>query len=204
MGFLRREPPDEDAEIVREHARELVLPGFTSREDAREAIREIVQDDDELRIDVDRAVAILDQVWDQRLREQRSWRGLSDADRLDAAFAELEAVGVVARKCFSCCGTCGASEIHGEVVPGTAPRGYVFFHQQDADGLADPEPTLFMSYGAFATEWRDDEEYEQAAVAVGEQVRRALEGNGLRVEWDGTHAMRIGVVGLDWRRRLPA
>lgn len=204
MGFFRREPPDENAEIVREHARELVLPGFTSRDEARATIREIVEDDDELHIDVDRAVAILDQVWDQRLREQRSWRGLSDADRLDAAFAELEAVGVVARMSFSCCGTCGASEIYGEVVPGTAPMGYVFFHQQDADGLADREPTLFLSYGAFAPDWRDDEQYEQAAVAVGEQVRRSLEANGLRVEWDGTHARRIGVVGLDWRRRLPA
>ena len=189
---------------MREHARRMVLPGFIPHPEARELIRELAEDDEELGVGGDRAEAILDEVWRQRADEQRSWRGLSDADRLDAAFAELEASGVVARMSFTCCGSCGAAEIYDEVAPGTSPRGYVFFHQQDADGLAEPDAHLYLSYGTFGRRGLSDEDYEREALAVGELIRRTLEASGLRVHWDGTFAMRIGLVGLDWRRRLPA
>lgn len=204
MGLFRRRAPADGIEIVYEEAQRLVVPGFTPLADARAAIREMVEDDEGLRVGPARAEAILDEVWARRVREQGSWRQLSDADRLDAAFAELEAGGIVARMAFSCCGSCGAQEIHGEVPDGVSARGYVFFHAQDADGLAEPDPHLYLSYGAFTDDAVADDEYEREAVAVGHAIRRALEANGLRVTWDGTHARRIGVAVPDWRRRLPA
>lgn len=204
MGLFRRRARNEGWEIVAEHATRMVIPGFLTLPEARCAIREMVEDHETLNVSTERAEAILDEVWRRRLREQESWRGLSDADRLDAAFAELEAAGIVARMSFSCCGSCGAGEIHDEVPAGASPRGYVFFHQQDADGLADPDASLYLSYGAFSEASASEDEYEQEALAVGRSVQQSLEANGLRVDWDGTHARRIGVVNLDWRRLLPA
>ena len=63
------------------------------------------------------------------------WPERTDCDRLDDAFDALEADGVIARQHFSCCGTCGSSEIWDEVnaaeEAGRPARGYAFYHVQD-------------------------------------------------------------------------
>ena len=186
-----------------EEAETLVLPGFTTLDDARAAIVDFFEDDDEVAVTPERAVAIVNDVWARRKIEQSSWSGLSDADRCAAAFAELEASGVVARMAFTCCQNCGAHEIGDEVPPGASSRGYVFFHRQDADGLGKPHAALFLSYGAFSDLELTAEEYDAEALAVGNLVTRTLEANGLRVDWDGSLSKRIHVVDLDWRRPLP-
>jgi hypothetical protein len=214
MGLFRRgkgvgqEPePDaltDDESVVLEEARRLVLPGFTPLEEARSAIVEMVEDDEDLDVTPARAVAMVEGVWAARVAEQTSWHGLSDADRVEAAFGELAAAGIVARMCFTCCQSCGSAEIGDEVAEGTDPRGFAFFHQQDADRLAEPAALLYLSYGAFLDSDHTREEFERASVEVGHVVKHALEANGLRVDWDGTLRQRIGVRDLDWRRRLPS
>ena len=190
--------------MVAEEARRVVLPGFATLEEARSLVVEMVEDDDDLSVTAARASAIVDQVWSRRVAEQRSWVGLSDSDRLDAAFGELQADGVVARMCFTCCQSCGSAEIWDEVPSGVPARGYVFFHEQDAAGLAEPAATLFLSYGSFWDEDDVPEDFESAMVEIGRVVQRTLVANGLRVDWDGTAGKRIGLVDLDWRRPLPA
>src|SRR5262249_51814859 len=68
---------------------------------------------------------------------EQSWPEVTDCDRLDAAFDELDAAGVVARQHFSCCGTCGDTEIRDEmqqaVKDGVPVRGFTFFHVQDTE-----------------------------------------------------------------------
>src|SRR4051794_10084988 len=46
---------------------------------------------------------------------QEPWPDDTDCDRLDAAFAALDADGIVARQHFSCCGTCGHADICEEI-----------------------------------------------------------------------------------------
>lgn len=198
-------------EVVREEASRLIDTGFRTKLEARDELIELCEDDPELFGAVsppsrDEVASIFEHVWSERLRIERDWRGLSDSDRLDSAFADLEASGVVARMNFSCCGTCGHGEIGGEVGEGESPKGYVFLHMQDADGLVDDDrPSLFFDYGAWTadgTAFPDQDSYEAAAVAVGRDVAAALTAAGLKVDWNGELNRRIAIVDLDWRRRL--
>ncbi|MCS7072712.1 MAG: hypothetical protein NZM00_14500 [Anaerolinea sp.] len=130
------------------------------------------------------------------LAEQATWPAITDCDRLDAAFAALEAGGIVCRQNFSCCGTCGAYEIWDEAAAleaaGTPVRGYAFYHVQDTESAVEGYG-LYLSYGA-ATEG------EAAALAIADEIVAALRQQGLRVDWNGQWSRRIGVL-LDWKRR---
>lgn len=128
--------------------------------------------------------------------EQATWPETTDCDRIDAAFAALEAAGIVARQHFSCCGTCGAKEIRDEMdrvaKEGTPVRGYTFFHIQDTEHAVDGE-SLFLSYGGVDAD-------REAAVAIGHEVVATLREHGLHPAWNGRHANRIGLP-VVWQRR---
>jgi hypothetical protein len=130
------------------------------------------------------------------LAEQAAWPATTDCDRLESAFAALDAAGIVARQHFSCCGTCGATDIHDEMdrvaKDGQPVRGYTFFHVQDTEHAVDGDG-LFLSYGSVD---RDKE----TAVAIGQEVVAALREQGLEPDWNGRHANRIG-LSIAWQRR---
>lgn len=124
------------------------------------------------------------------LAEQATWPAITDCDRLDAAFAALEASGIVCRQNFSCCGTCGAYEIWDEAAAleaaGTPVRGYAFYHVQDTESAVRGYG-LYLNYGAAA-------EGEAAALAIAGEIVAALQQRGLRVDWNGQWSRRIGVA----------
>jgi hypothetical protein len=128
--------------------------------------------------------------------EQAGWPEVTDCDRLDAAFAELEAVGIVARQHFSCCASCGADDIREELArlekAGRQVRGYTFFHVQDTEHAIAGE-SLFLSYGAPV---QDSAE----ALAVGHEVMAVLRRHGLEPVWNGRKANRIALP-MTWQRR---
>jgi hypothetical protein len=130
---------------------------------------------------------------------QRHWPAVTDCDRLDAAFADLEAAGILARQHFSCCGTCGDTEIRDEmqraIKGGHTVRGFTFFHVQDTDHAVDGEG-IYLSYGSV-------DEDRAAAVAIGHEVLAALAGRGLQPAWNGKLAFRI-LLPLSWQRRRDA
>ncbi|MFB4316701.1 hypothetical protein [Actinomadura sp. 21ATH] len=136
-------------------------------------------------------------------REQREWGGdLLDAERLLAAFRDLDLAGIVARADFTCCQSCGTSKIAGAVPGGAAVRGYVFCHRQDVDAAARGEG-LFLSYGTFGDDSGGAAGAGGAgagAAEIGERAVAALRGRGLEVEWDGEVTTRIHLP-LTWRRR---
>ena len=78
------------------------------------------------------ARAIADRALAAHRAGQAGWPAPTDCDRLDAAFAGVRAAGIVARQHFSCCGTCGAQEIHDEIDQADQERpvgrGFTFFH----------------------------------------------------------------------------
>jgi len=128
--------------------------------------------------------------------EQETWPAVTDCDRLDSAFAELDTVGIVARQHFSCCGTCGATEIQDEMEQaekaGLPVRGFTFFHVQDTEHAVGGE-WLYLSYGASHKD-------QAAAVAIGHEVVDVLGRHGLAPSWNGKHAHRIALP-LTWQRR---
>ncbi|GAA1944129.1 DUF6891 domain-containing protein [Nocardioides hwasunensis] len=209
---------------VREAVRARVLPGFMDRSDVLVAVGDYFEAEGDPRVE-----RIVGEVWDGRLAEQAGWTGPGQYDQVEAAFADLAQQGVVARMDFTCCQTCGTTEIDDERTPLTdAPAGeypfrewgYTFFHQQDAERLADDSSTLYLSYSTFVPapevdasvvqRWRDgdaslrDEVVAASDTTVGRLVADALRARGLDVQWDGSPAARIAVTITDWRKPLPA
>jgi hypothetical protein len=192
---------------LRELAVSVVHPGFRSLDDVIAELTELVEDDEDGAgepgaVTAAEVPALVREVWVSRLAEQATWPTTTDSDRMNEAFAALEENGVLARMDFSCCQNCGSGEIADEARTWEhGPHGYVFFHAQDAERLAQEPALLHLSYGAFTA---DREGYAAAALAVGDQVVTAVRKAGLRVHWDGTLARRIAVPDLTWHRRLPA
>jgi len=141
------------------------------------------------------ATAITEQAISAHVRDQELWPEMTDCDRLDAAFAELDGLGILARQHYSCCGTCGSNDIRVEMGQVTAARGFTFFHIQDTEHAVGGE-FLYLSYGSANADRTD-------AVAIGREVVDTLSRHGLRPSWDGRHVNRIGLP-LTWQRRRPA
>lgn len=124
------------------------------------------------------------------LADQANWPAVTDSDRLTAAFRALTAAGVLARENFTCCQNCGVSEIGAQAPRSVQPRGYAFYHRQDAERGAEGSG-VWIAYGVFE---------DTSAAEIGAEVTAALRAEGLTVNWDGEAGRRIHVP-LDWRRR---
>lgn len=212
---------------LEQFVREQLRAGFVGRQGLIESAHDFLTGDGH-QAGGQNVLDLVARLWSERQQEQQNWSETSDYERIAAAFADLESKGVVARMNFSCCGTCGSGEIWDErtLAPVANPdgyqfreHGYVYFHQQDADGLAEVPALLYLGYGAFQTGASvpadvvsaacggDQQAMKQArelsAIAVGHEVAAALRANGLTVHWDGDLAVRIGVDVTDWRKPLP-
>lgn len=197
---LSRRTPDPVAlEALRDQVVLWVLPGFNTRSDVLEYAGQF-RDDDELPVTDRQVKRLVDDVWQARLTEQQTWPDPTDADKVDAAFAELDDAGVVARMNFTCCQTCGVAEIDDERPTDRPSFGYVFFHQQDAERLADPAARLYLAFGAFDPVPGQVAEQD---TAVGRRIESALRARDLPVDWDGSSGQRISLGPLTWQRRLP-
>jgi hypothetical protein len=142
------------------------------------------------------AHSMVEEAVESHLEEQSTWPEQTDCDRLDAAFAELEKGGIICRQNFTCCGTCGSTEIWDEIEEtdnaANNVRGYVFYHGQDAVGAVEGAG-CYLNYGSVVGT-------ESAALSVADEVVATLERHGLRTSWNGKLNRRIYVV-LDWKRR---
>lgn len=128
--------------------------------------------------------------------EQAGWGPTTDCDRLDSAFATLNAHGIVARQDFSCCNNCGFTEIWDEVEEEEKKRpveGYVFYHLQCTE-QAIKTGQLLMAYGCV-------EENQDSFLAVANKIIAELCKAGLNASWGGTDGHPIVVEGIEWRRR---
>lgn len=187
------ELPDDVREQVEERVRELLRCGYDDRARLSETAEEYLVDGDERPVSAAQARQLVDRLWVERLAEQETWDGVTDPERLTRAFEALRAAhGITARENFTCCRSCGMSEIGAEG-PSDAP-GFVFFHSQCTEGAAAGHG-LMLLYGGF------DGSAETTA-AVGHQVVAALAAEGLSTEWDGDPGTAVTVTPLDWRKRL--
>jgi hypothetical protein len=181
---------------MREYIRRHVAAGFDSPSLIPEATVEVFCDDadDEGLLPI--AERLTREAVTSHLREQASWPDVTDCDRLDDAFTELNRGGIVCRQNFTCCGNCGVTEIGDEIrierARGLAVRGYAFYHMQDTESAAEGYG-LYLNYGSV-------EGGKAAALQVGRSIVEALERHGLAADWNGRVDTRIHVR-LDWKRR---
>lgn len=140
---------------------------------------------------------LADEELEVHAREQAMWDGLTDCDRLDRAFENLEESGVVARQNFSCCTNCGSTEIWDEAEGGNFD-GYVFYHQQDTDGAIEGRE-LYLSYGSLQRE-ENEEKWAATTLAIANRIVDALQTAGLQPSWNGTIQQKI-FLPIDWKKR---
>lgn len=181
---------------VRERLEKQLRTGFADFQSLARDSGEVFSDEAEpTDIETFARAALQDILIDYR-SEQKRWPATTDCDRLDAAFAELESSGIVARQNFWCCGTCGLAAIDDELKEaesrGTEVRGYTFYHEQDTEAAVDGRG-VYLYFGAVA-------DGEADALAIAREIQTALQFYGLETEWDGTYGRRVWVA-LDWKRR---
>lgn len=217
---------------LRETARLWISPGFRTRDSL---VEELVEYHDDIDLPADQtdrlAASAVDLEWEVRHAEEATWTHPGDYARVQAAFDALDAQGVVGRMSFTCCQTCGTAEIAEERTPLHAEErwpgddafrewGFVFFHEQDAERLAEEPADLFLSFGTFrwapdtdpgllkrAQEGHEDarrEVVEHSDRAVGRLVAEALRAQGLTVDWNDEPARRLRVTEVQWRKPLPS
>ena len=131
---------------------------------------------------------------------------------LNRAFAALEEEGVIARQNFTCCGTCASAEIWDEIDNSREWKGYIYFHQQDAESLAESGGT-YVGFGSFLAYPRDENEWNALSDAQKEEISAlhkklsvelmkdtiipVLEKHGLSVEWKGNFDTRPFIGGVE-------
>jgi hypothetical protein len=123
---------------------------------------------------------------------QATWPAVTTNDRLTAAFARLDAAGIVARESFTWTMSDGRYEIGALLRNRPDARGFAFYHGQD-EWSCIAAGTLMIAYGD-----RDDDDEQRAA--VGREVTAALRAEGLDVDWNGDPATRVGVR-MAWQLR---
>lgn len=142
------------------------------------------------------ATVVADRAVAAHLAAQAGWPSVTDCDRLDAAFLELDAAGVLARQHYRCCATCGIQDILEEVQQaeklGRQVRGYTFFHVQDTEHAVGGE-ALYLSFGI-------GDNSSASAAQIGLEVVDTLRRHGLEPGWNGRVAHRI-CLPLQWQRR---
>lgn len=181
-----------------------VLMGVTDPDELLEAVDiedDIAELDDDVIHRASRAV----------IEARRAQQASLQPSRIHTAFAELAEIGVLARAHFTCCGTCGSTEIYDELDDSRTWRGYVFFHQQDTEQLIE-DGTTYLSYGVFLPAWISEAEWtelasdaERDAAYMGyltpllrDEVLPVLERHGMTVTWDGTHHQRVLLQNADY------
>lgn len=187
----------DDAESeIREYVARAVSAGFDSPAAIIESTNELVEEEHPGHESLVRTIVA--EELRRHAAEELTWPVVTDCDRLDAAFARLEANGIVARQNFTCCQGCGSSEIWTEIEESAAPttvRGYTYFHMQDTESAVE-DGSLHLAYGA-------TEDAEDAAIRIGNEIVATLEAEGLAPQWNGQLSQRISVP-LDWKKRRSA
>lgn len=182
---------------LHDHITLSVKMGFDDRANIIEAAVDYLRDEYDDVHELRRLAARLtDSALARHTAEQRTWTHETDCDKLDEAFAELDRNGIVARQHFTCCQTCGHTEIGYEIGKATVHRtvrGYVFFHAQDTESVIETDK-LYLAYGT-PNDNADD------AVQIAHEVVATLRRYGLSVEWNGLIQKRICIKNIHWQRR---
>ena len=182
---------------VRERAGEVLAWELTVGYPSREHLIDLLGDalaDDGLEVTDATVEELVDGALTERRRDEETWRGPTDHDRLIAALDELDRSGIVSRECYGATISDAESAVRQEAegIAATAPvRGTCTFNIQDAEGAANGG-LLYLSYASFTS--RED-------ARIGAEVAAALRGHGLNVEWSGQTRHRIGARVPDWRVR---
>ncbi len=129
--------------------------------------------------------------------EQMLWPEVTDCDKLDAAFEELDQLGVIAAHNFTCCLSCGRAEmedlLNDESNSSSYYWGGCFYHSQDTLSAVD--------YGNLSIAFLTKDMSENSQRMLGGLITEVCWDYDLKASWDSSIYTRVNVE-LDWKRRL--
>ncbi|MDJ0909496.1 MAG: hypothetical protein QNI99_09890 [Woeseiaceae bacterium] len=167
----------ESDHLTRIFCEEMYAPGELSIEEVRAAINTAFSE------------------WEE---EKKSWGDTTDCDRLDDAFAALNAKGIIAIQNAGFTQSDGYDdflEAYERSTDKSAVLGYCYYHGQDLE-RAVRGGGLFLAFGPAVAA-----EEESKGPEIGRIVQEELERVGLGVVWDGSFAKRISIPDFDWKKR---
>lgn len=131
--------------------------------------------------------------------QESEWPSQTDWDRLDAAFIELRASGIIALHDAGMTQSDGFAEVAEEFQMrrevNVVSSGFVFYGGEDVESaLSDTE--LYLTFGAF-------EKRTENTPIVARQIIAALTKKGLRSTWRGDIGKRMLLSPFEWQKRSP-
>lgn len=197
--------PEQEARAL---IKTLVATGFDTRDEIIDDVADFCEGFSTETAPTEAFVATeVDKAIEAHIELQASWPPITDCNRLDCAFDEMNELGILALQHFACCQTCGFAEIEEEIAAaksdGIDVHGFVFYHRQDTE-TAVQDGEIHLSYGAVIDGQMADGDQAvvtKATIALMDTVVATLARHGLKATWERTLAKRLHIA-LNWKRRL--
>lgn len=169
-----------------------VWSGFYTQDEVQEMIDDIIEDG----VDVDKIRSTVAPEFEKKAIAEKSWPEVTDCDRLDQFFGNLNDNGIVGLQNAGYTMSDGLSDVSEEIGfrDRSKLKGYCFYHGQDLE-RAVAGSGLMLAFG-------DLDDTPEGRQAIGRLVVEFLSKAGFESDWDGTPDNRIHVPKLDWKRRF--
>jgi hypothetical protein len=178
--------------------RRLVWSGFYDADEVQEILLDEIFQPGEL--DDAWAAGAIKAEFMRKKEVEGAWPLMTDCDRLDSAFDELNGSGIIALQNAGYDQDQGLEDVtdayHEQGGADSRVEGYCFYHGQDLERAVDGEG-LLLTFG-------DIQGDDERGIDIGHRIVETLARHGLAVSWSGTIAERIELPEIEWRRRYRA
>lgn len=187
-----------DREYAQIQVRHRVVSGFWPPEEIAETVLEECFDPAEVTSDDEAWVRqLIERTFAAQREAEKTWPAVTDCDKLAAAFAALEAAGVIALHNAGTTQSDGLDDVnelyHDLGAEDSGVEGYCFYHLQDLERAIDGHG-LMLAFGAI-------DGNRTKGVEIGQRICAAVANAGFRTTWDGTVDQRINIDNIVWQRR---
>ncbi len=175
-----------------------VCAGFLSRDEMAQEAADVFADAADAKTLASNIDRMIEKLRELMAESRKSWPKVTDCQRLDKAFADLDSSGIIARQHFARCTNCGRAEIRDEIASARAQgrtiRGYVFFHFQDTERALNNQG-LLMTFGSPG--------HPDEAGEIAKETAAVLSRHGLHPNWNGDPDVKI-FLPINWKRCHPS
>ena len=133
--------------------------------------------------------------FEKKALTETTWPAETDCDRLDRAFEQLNANGIIALQNSGFTMSDGYEDVEDHLRKRKRDdiRGYCYYHEQDLDS-AMTESTFMIAFGSL-------NENRATILEIGREVENVLVSHGFNIDWDDDCKTRIRIVNIDWKRK---
>ncbi len=180
-----------------------VKAGFATAREIFELIIDVAKYDHELKGDDLKEMRkklkdIVTKLLEKHQKEQSNFPEVTDCDRLDAAFADLEQQGILTAQNAGYTQSDGFADINEKYWRLTKKQqktyvGFVFFHSQDLERVLESKK-LLLAFGAGKGDAKSD-------VKAGKIIQKVLTAHGFKVKWNGKSDTRLEISKFTWQKR---